>query len=166
MPAQETPLLWQALRWEKGALSETRAVNQPLHVEEAPQGPGLYRMIWKDSVSWKDARKERMAKATPLIGDARLDFSNLSPPISLTIGRSTNLYTRIRQHFGTNPNNNRLFTRLQELFPTLAPADLRRVAKTSIEVSWVSVEAWTERCVLELYGCATERPIFDIDAEH
>jgi hypothetical protein len=166
LPARETAGLREALVWQTGRLEATNARGEPLCVRNAHRGPGLYRMTWREAETWARAQKERLARATPQIEDPRLNLEALLVPVTLTIGRSTNIYYRIRQHFGTNRNNNRVLLRLQELFPASPLDDVRDIARASLKIEWVPVASWVERCVLERYGCATQRAVLDIDAEH
>jgi hypothetical protein len=115
---------------------------------------------------WLILQKFRRVKASKRIHDPSLDFSDLLPPVVLTIGRSCNLFDRLRQHFSDNPNNNRVWKRLVEIAPSLPHDQLRELIIQDLVVDWVVISGWVERCVLERYGCAVHRPIFDIDAEH
>lgn len=165
LPQHQTATLWKTLAWQSARLEPTNSRQEPLCVPGAHRGPGIYRMTWCEESTWADAQKQRLVNATAAIADPRLDLDSLSVPVILTIGRSTNVYVRIRQHFGANRNNNRIFTRIQELFPVLAPEETREIAQASIGIEWAPVASWAERSLLERFGCATERPVFDIDAE-
>jgi hypothetical protein len=124
-------------------------------------------MYWTDEDSWKTVRKSFSVKSTLKVEDRELEFKNLSPPVLLTIGKTTNLYERVRQHFGTNPNNNRIIRRLGHLLvPKPVYDDLIELVTRSLQFDWVEVASWVDRCLLEKYGCSIDRPILDLQAEH
>jgi len=137
----------------------------PIAAATAPRVPGLYRMTWTGA-SWSQATNSLPVKASKRVADRQLDLHGMQPPILLTIGRSTNIHKRIRQHFGSNPNNNRVLYRLGLLFPALTAAPIRQLAVTDIRVDWVPIADWVQRCLLEKFGVATTTPILDIEAEH
>lgn len=165
-PDKATSEMWGELQWSTGPLEPTTRRNEPLHVANMPGEPGIYRMIWNDAQSWETVRKTIPVKATLRIADRELEFDQLRPPALLTIGKTTNLAKRVCQHFGTNQNNNRVISRLASVLPKPPYNELIDIARSSITVEWVVIPDWIDRCLLERYGCATARPILDMEAEH
>jgi hypothetical protein len=170
LPPVGTPKLWEALRWTEARITRTGSQVQPLVVEGAPRAPGLYRMSWVGP-DWARLGRVREVQASSKVADPILDLSSMTAPVELTVGRSLNLYERLRQHFGTNSNNNRVWSRLRALFQDdpnqKHPEDqLRALVAANVQVQWVTVDSWVERCLLERYGCSVLRPVLDLDAEH
>jgi hypothetical protein len=166
-PKQPTASLWSGLQWTRSDLVKTKTKNQPLAAKEAPSTPGLYRMTWIGTEGWDSVRKTMCVKSTLKVADRTLEFEELRPPVLLTIGKSTDIRERIGQHFGTNPNNNRVISGLGHLLlPKPVYEDLIEIVRCNIRVEWVEVASWVDRCLLEKYGCSVERPILDLEAEH
>ena len=117
LPSKPTADLWSDLKWSSGRLTETRNKNLPLEVKEAPKRPGLYRMTWDGETDWSLVLKSLLVKSSLRVADRQLEFDDLPPPVLLTIGKTTNIHKRLREHFGTNPNNNRVVKRLGDLIP-------------------------------------------------
>lgn len=123
-------------------------------------------MTWTNEAKWGLAKKEIAVKASVRVQAPILDFASISAPVTVTIGRTTAIRKRIRQHFGSNRNNNRALMKFRLLFPDLELDELLDVLFDSIRVEWVQVESWVDRCLLEKAGVVAELPIFDLDAEH
>lgn len=157
---------WQALKWNSSELHRATSGNQPLDIPHAPNLPGLYRMIWHGVDDWNLLPKQICVKASVNVQTPVLDYSSLTPPVVLTIGRTTKIRNRIRQHFGTNPNNNRVLMRLRLLLPDLDMDTLLDLVLRNIRIDWVAIDKWVDRCLLEKAGVVNEIPIFDLEAEH
>jgi hypothetical protein len=156
---------WHALTWQQDNLMATQSQIQPLCAQNAPTKPGLYRFTWIGG--WHELALIHKVRATKRIENPTVDLSGLTPPVCLSVGRTTNLRKRIRQHFGNNKNSNRLFQRLRQIVPLIwTDKDILASAVENLKVEWVEVPNWIERCLLESYGKAIECPIFDLDAEH
>ena len=158
--------MWKGLEWASGRLVLKRRKGEPLEAEHAPTKPGLYRMTWDGVDDWKGLAAHITVLASRKIADPRLNIQQLQPPVLLTIGRTTDIYGRIREHLGTNENNNRFFMRLKRMLPHLTDEGIRQAAVRSLLVEWVAVPNWSHRCLLERYGSVVCTPLFDIDAEH
>ncbi len=158
--------LWNSLEWASGRLVLKARKGEPLEVSEAPKVAGLYRVTWDGLDDWNRLPSHIMVMASRRITDSRLSIQHLQPPVLLTIGRTTEIYGRIREHLGTNENNNRLFTRLKRLLANLRDDEIRHLAMRNLVVEWVAVPTWSHRCLLERYGSVVSMPLFDIDAEH
>lgn len=104
--------VWKQLDWTSGRLMLKKRKSEPLELENAPPVPGLYRITWDSVNDWMSLPAEISVMASRKIADPRLDIHELRPPVILTIGRTTHIYSRIRQHLGTNEKSNRLFMRL------------------------------------------------------
>ena len=157
---------WSQLQWTESQLVRANSRNQPFDVVDAPQESGLYRMTWTHVANWGLANKEIAVKASVRVQNAGLDFNSMTPPIVMTIGRTTAIRKRVRQHFGSNQNNNRALMRFSLLRPDLGLDELLDVLFESVRIDWVRVESWVDRCLLEKAGVVAELPIFDLDAEH
>ena len=157
---------WIGLKWTAERLVQKPRKGEPLEVKNAPKAPGLYRITWDGVDDWVGLPEHVDVKASRRIADPRLSIQGLQPPVLLTIGRTTNLRKRIRQHFGSNDNSNRLFMRMARLLVHLPADEIRRVAMRNLLVEWTQVSHWSHRCLLERYGSAVCKPLFDIDAEH
>lgn len=160
---------WHSLVWATGELVLTKSLTRPLRIKSMPATAGLYRMTWRNSETWAMAGRSLSVNASRKIPDPILDLSGLKTPFIFTIGRTTNLSERIQQHFGTNQCNNRVISRVRQLYPHLPGSDLSRLIQiclVSITIEWVENPSWLSRCLLEKYGTAIMRPIFDMDAEH
>jgi hypothetical protein len=167
LPAQSIASSWGALQWQSGVyVVATNSATKPLIVQAAPREAGLYRMTWTGTADWGKLSKILQVRAAgkKLMG---LDFAHCQPPVLLTIGRTTNIHNRLRQHFSTNPYSNRVLTRLTSLLPgSTSPDTIRELARVNLSVEWVPVACWVDRCLLEHYGLVTGLPLLDIDAEH
>ena len=157
---------WAKLEWTVSQLLRTESSNQPLDIPDAPNAAGLYKMTWHGTEGWRTVRKEITVKATVRVQTPILDYSSLRPPLVLTVGRTTAIRKRIRQHFGTNPHNNRALVRFRQLLPDLQLDDLLGILIRNVRVEWVRIDSWVDRCILEKAGVVSELPIFDLDAEH
>jgi len=166
LPLDPTPALWHALQWQVGALVRTQRAQEPLEVEGAPRAAGIYKITWLNADTWGAVLHSRPVAAAAAIEDPVLHFDGLLPPVLLSVGRATNLYARLRQHFGNNPNNNRLLARLASVLPNATRDELRTAALESLEVSWALVPDWVQRHLLECYACGVLRPLLDVEAEH
>jgi hypothetical protein len=166
IPAIDTPRLWSELAWHTDQLVKTNSEREPLCAKDAPAAAGLCRAKWTGA--WLDFASTFRAQASRKITDTTIDIAGLLPPVCLSIGRSTDIRRRIRQHFGTNANNNRKLRRLREIAPAswACDDDIRKAAIENVRVEWAKVSSWIERSLLESYGKALERPVFDLDAEH
>jgi len=162
----DIPGTWKGLEWSSGRLVLKDRKCEPLEAERAPKEPGLYGITWDGVDDWKSLPPHITVKASRKIADPILSIQQLQPPVLLTIGRTTDLYGRIREHLGTNTNNNRLFMRLKLILPHLSDEEVRQAAMRSLLVEWVVVPNWRLRCLLERYGSVVCTPLFDIDAEH
>jgi hypothetical protein len=156
--------IWEGLEWTSGRLVLKQRKGEPLEAEHAPKKPGLYRITWDGD--WKGLPAQITVMASRKIADPLLHIEQLQPPVLLTIGRTTDIYGRIRQHLGTNENSNRLFMRLKRMLSHLTDAEIRLAAMRNLLVQWVAVPMWSHRCLLERYGSAVCTPLLDIDAEH
>jgi hypothetical protein len=166
LPQKPVSELWSTLTWSSALLARTKISNQPLVIKEAPKNAGLYRMTWEGADDWALVLKSLHVKATLKVPDRILEFENRVPPVLLTIGKTTNIHSRIAQHFGTNTNNNRVIKRLGQLLPQPAYDGLIVLIQNNIKVEWAIVENWVERCLMEKYGAAMFLPILDLEAEH
>ena len=168
LPQSQTADLWRVLEWRQGRLAETRSNANPVEVANAPASSGLYQMTWDGdgAQDWAMLNKTRPVSASVRVPDRQLDFSDRERPVLLTLGRTTNIYKRIRQHFGNNRHNSRVLSRLGQILPGLSGDEIRLLAIRNLRIEWVVVASWVERCLLEKYGAAIGRPILDIDAEH
>lgn len=158
---EATADLWRLLSWNSARLELT--AKGYACVRGLPDSPGLYKVWWTDPETWPMLSKNRRVGATKTIQDPLLVFDDLMPPLVLSVGRSTKLKSRFESHLGRNPKSNRLLKRLTELLPDL---NIYEMMVRALEIEWVEVSSWTDRCVLEAYGKATLRPILDVDAEH
>lgn len=165
-PTTPTQELWHALEWHKIRIQAHTAKNRPIIAINCPKVAGLYSVSLTDGNWWQEAHNEIVIKASKTILDNVIEKRYWNIPVLLTIGRTTNLSKRIEQHFGRNSNNNRLLKRLQLLFRTYSDSQIRKKAITGLEIRVTTVQNWTERFLLEKYGCAVERPIIDFEAEH
>ena len=165
MGITDTPGLWAALKWSSGHLSRTNRLIQPLEVTESPRAPGIYRFTW-DGAEWHVLQKTFTVRSSRKVVDPTVDFSDMMPPVVLTIGRATDMHARIRQHFGTNLNNNRVIKRLSGIMPGKSADEIRDIAIQNLVVEWVIERDWRKRWVLERYGCGIEAPLLDFEAEH
>lgn len=171
LPSRSTRILWNALSWSKGSYTETRSKIHPLAAtdgtgDRAPNVPGLYRVTWVGGKDWGLVEKHRAAKGSKKIADLEFCFSRSVLPCALTVGRTTDIAGRLKQHMGSNTHNNRLFQRLCEVLPDHAHDKIRALVVANVKVEWVEIDSWIERSLLESYAKATQRPLFDIDAEH
>jgi len=166
MPVNPTPALWDALQWQNDALVLTARIQEPLEAPTAPRRAGIYKITWTNAESWAAIQHNRPVAAAAAIEDPVLHFDDLEPPVLLSVGKATNLYLRLRQNFGNNPNNNRILRRLAAVLPNADNDELRELAVASLHVSWTIVPDWIQRHLLECYACGVLRPIFDVEAEH
>jgi hypothetical protein len=166
LPTTPIAEFWASLNWSSGALVATNSRVKPLAIASAPRLPGIYRMTWLGAEDWVRLAKVIEVKASVKVMDARLDFSSRMPPVLMTVGRTTNIYERLRQHFSTNPHNNRVLSRLRKLLPELELMAILDLARNNLLVEWVAVPSWIERCLLENYGLVNDLPVLDLDAEH
>lgn len=162
----EIAAMWAALEWISDRLVFKDRKGEPLEAEHAPKKPGLYRITWDGVDDWKGVPASITVMASRKITDPLLNIQQLDPPVVLTIGRTTDIYARIRQHFGINEKSNRLFMRLKRMLPLLTDGEIRQAAKRNLMVEWVAIPSWSHRCLLERYGSVVCTPLFDIDAEH
>jgi len=123
-------------------------------------------VTWEGVEDWSKLPRQVSVMASARISDAFISIERIQPPVLLTIGRTTEIHGRIREHLGTNSNNNRLFMRLKRLFSELPDDAVRVVAQRNLLVEWVPVASWSHRCLLERYGSVVCTPLFDLDAEH
>ncbi len=158
--------MWKGLGWTCGRLELKVRRGEPLEVVDAPKKPGLYQVTWDGVDDWKGLPAQITVMPSQKIADPYINIQQLQPPVLLTIGRTTNIYGRIRQHLGTNENSNRLFMRLKRMLSHLSDDELRQAAMRSLRVEWVKVPSWKHRCLLDRYGSVIRTPLFDIDAEH
>ena len=166
LPTRPISDIWQTLAWETGAIVEACSKNRPLAVQGAPGRAGIYRISWVGAEAWASAQHVYLSRGSSKIPDLRIDVNPRVPPLVLSIGRTTDLRKRLRQHFGDNENNNRILGRMRGLLPGRSDAEIRDIAAHSLKVEWVVVECWIQRCLLEAFGKAVEAPVLDIDAEH
>lgn len=167
LPNATTSELWAMLSWTLSHFTVSSNKGQPLDIPEASATGGLYRMTWVGREEWPlIAAAKRQVAASAKVDGPQLQLGELTPPVWLTIGRTTGIRKRLRQHFGTNTNNNRMIQRLGNLLPGRNYSELCNLVVRNISVEWVEVPSWIERCLLEHYGLALLRPIFDLDAEH
>lgn len=164
LPDRDTMMLWSELCWHRDRLVETGSKTGPVCAEHAPSKAGLYRVTWTGN--WPSLPETYRAQATRRISDPTVALTDLRPPVRLSIGRTTDIRKRIRQHFGSNENNNRMLQRLRQICPSKCDEEIRKIAIENLSIEWVELPDWIERCLLESYGKANERPIFDLDAEH
>jgi hypothetical protein len=157
---------WNDLRWESAPLERAASTSQPLDIPQSPKTAGVYKMTWHDIDCWKQLPKQITVKASVRVQTPVLDISSLDPPVVLTIGRTTSIRSRIRQHFGTNRNNNRALMRIRQLIPDLDIAALLDIVCKNVKIEWVRIDNWVDRCLLEKSGVCITLPIFDLDAEH
>ena len=165
-PTIETADLWQRLNWRMIPLTPGKATTRPLIVSDCPDGPGLYRMYLNDPEWWARASDSIPIKASGKIRDRLMEKRYWHVPVLLTVGRTTSLCTRLEQHFGCNPNNNRIMKRLLLAFPNLTEDEIRGRVPGGISVEVVEVGDWVERFLLERYGCSITKPYLDFEAEH
>lgn len=158
--------MWFGLEWTSCRLVMKDRNGEPLEAERAPKKPGLYRITWDGLNDWSALPAQITVKASRKIADPHLDIRQLQPPVLLTIGRTTDVYGRIRQHLGRNENSNRVFMRLKRMLSLLNDEEIRQMAMRNLLVEWVAVASWSHRCLLERYGSVVCTPLFDIDAEH
>lgn len=138
-----------------------------MELTEAPHCPGIYRLTWEAATDdWRLLQKTVSIRASARVSDPTLDFGEMIPPILLTIGRATDVHIRFRQHFGTNPHNNRVIKRLSSLMPGKSLEEMRDIAIRNLLIEWAIVTDWRERWVLEKYGCGLGAPLLDFEAEH
>jgi len=167
LPREETAELWERLLWNTGHFSLVPSVRKAMDLPAAPASAGLYRMTWVGLEEWSVLSAGTLhVGASQKIEDPQLIMANLRPPVLLTIGRTTNIRERLRQHFSVNPNHNRVGKRLGSLLSDLDFAEVCTLAARNIVVDWVEIESWVARCLLEAYGKAVFKPILDLDAEH
>jgi hypothetical protein len=166
LPRQQVAELWDGLTWHAAKLKIAQSKNRPFIPEGTPAASGLYRITWINDQTWRGVSKTFTARGAKAIANLSVSFSNRSVPCVMTIGRTTNLRKRLRDHFGSNPNNNRFLTRLRQVMPGQPDGELRVLAAESVRVEWVAVTSWVERSLLEVFGKAIQVPIFDLDAEH
>ena len=166
LPVNPTPELWGALQWQDEDLVLTARIQEPLEAPTAPRAAGIYKITWTNAETWAAIQHNRPVGAAAAIEDPVLYFDDLHPPVILSVGKATNLYTRLRQDFGNSPNNNRLLRRLATVLLNADNNELRAVAVASLQVAWTIVPDWVQRHLLECYACGQLRPIFDVEAEH
>lgn len=157
---------WDDLQWASSPIVRATSINQPFDIPQSPNTPGLYMMTWHGVDGWRQLPKQITVKATVKVQTPILDFASLTPPFVLTIGRTTAIRKRIRQHFGTNRNNNRALMRFRQLLPDLEIAALLDIVCSNVRIDWVCVDNWVHRCLLEKAGVCKTLPVFDLDAEH
>jgi len=158
---------WNNLRWSEFTLSScNKNRSYPLVAEGLSAEPGIYQMTWTNLSTWKKMNQHIEVDASPFIEDPTLDFSETSLPLCLTVGKSVNLRNRIRQHFGFNENNNRVFKRLRSITsPEMSDAELRDLARESVLIKTCVIESWVLRDIFESYAKAMFTPVFDLKAE-
>jgi len=167
LPNVSVKVLWDQLSWGQTELCKTQSRNSPLEGEDLPRAAGLYKISWVDDSTWNQVEKSFHVQGAKCIEDVTIHFSERLTPCVLTIGKTTNLHERIRQHFGTNKNNNRMLKRLHLVMPGLTDEDIREICLKSLRVDYAEVSDWIERSLLESYGESSEVSIFDlVDAEH
>lgn len=166
LPTTPVATTWATLKWQRDVYERTNSITKPLAVRAAPAEAGLYRMTWTGITDWELLAKVLPVKASLQVPDRVIDFADRTPPVLLTIGRTTNIYNRLRQHFSTNRHSNRVLARFGLILPSLTQDDIRELARINLSVEWVPVACWAERCILEQYGLAIGLPLFDLDAEH
>ena len=107
---------------------------------------------------------------------------NLEPNTCLSVGKSRNLRKRLlNQHFSANHSGNRLGRHLAVLFPEYAKKtdskqkkyvdkdgckSLISNPKPKIRIEFLYVSEWWKRDLLESYGKALHKCIFDLGIEH
>jgi hypothetical protein len=143
---------WDDLQWSSSPFVRAASINRPLDIPQSPNAPGLYMMTWLGVDGWRLLPKHITVKATVKVQTPILDFSSLNPPLVLTIGRTTAIRKRIRQHFGTNQNNNRALMRFRQLLPDLEISELLEIICNNVRIDWVCVDNWVHRCLLEKAG--------------
>jgi hypothetical protein len=158
--------MWDALRWGSGSLVRVNREIDPLEAPRTHPIPGLYKMAWVGVDYWPSMPKVIGVEACDQIPDPRLLIEHLEPPVLLTIGRTTSVYDRIRQHFSTNDNCNRVFKRLYRWLPGRTNDDMWTLATANIMLEWAYVPSWIDRAQIEQYACARFAPLFDLEAEH
>ncbi len=167
LPYAPAHKLWNNLKWRVVSPQMTEGRIKPLAFPEAPTTAGLYRVTLIDQDWWKDrSGKILSVKATRRIDDAHLDSGLWRVPVLLTIGKTADLRTRLRQHFGSNDKNNRLLTRLRSLFSDLADDSIRRKSLEGLCIEIAECPDWRRRFLAEHYGSAACQPLFDFEAEH
>jgi hypothetical protein len=147
---------WNKIDWREADLNQLSSVTAT---------PGLYRV--KLSHVPKNIKCKYIIPACKRLGDLAIVLSDIAEGNWLSIGKTTNIRKRLMQHLGNNPNNNRLtrcFGKLIEENPE--HEGLRKIIINSIQVQFTEVDNWLERDLLESYGKAILKPLFDISAEH
>ncbi len=157
---------WDELKWGSGRLVSVSRKVEPLEVPGIHPIPGLYRITWVGIEDWPLFPKMIRVEASPDIFDPVLKLEGVMPPALLTLGRAKDVYARIRQHFGTNENNNRLLKAMRKLFPDRHDDELRNLAQRNLLIEWAYVGDWLDRCRFEHYGCAMGVPLCDGYAEY
>lgn len=145
---------WKALKWEKVKRKNSKTVLPP-------DKPGVYRLI---------LRKGKNIHFDTLVcgkSDAGLYCQNsvLENDLVLSIGKTKKLRSRLGQHFSNNKKSNRLKKRCEQFFG-LQDVSLDNLAENNMYLEYVVIDDWWKRDLLESYGKAFFRCLFDLEIEH
>ncbi|HEV8716596.1 MAG TPA: GIY-YIG nuclease family protein [Candidatus Binatia bacterium] len=166
LPFEPAHELWNNLIWSTVQSAKAKGSNYPLEFMGAPNAAGLYRVSLINEDWWAQRTALIPVKASGRITDPHLNADLWQFPVLLTIGKTTNLKVRLRQHFGINDNNNRLLKRLLTLFPKLTAGEIRQRSLVGLHVEVVVCPDWRHRFLAEHYGAALCQPLFDFEVEH
>ena len=151
---------WDSLQWKRLEKKDGVTVLPPAL-------PGLYRLF---------LRKNKKIKSFPEVcicnnRDTKLEGKNIfnGNEIVLSIGKTKTLRKRLGQHFGNNFRNNRLKTRCIQFFGNtkgIENISLDNLDDYEMYLEYIIIPDWWQRDLLESYGKAIHRCLFDLEIEH
>ena len=147
---------WKNLKWQKVSRKAGKTVLPP-------DAPGLYRLVLMKKSEKIEFNNVLVCGKT----EAELYCENfeLRNNLILSIGKTKKLRSRLGQHFGNNKKSNRLKKRCQQFFG-LQDVSLDNLAESNMYLQYAVVYNWWERDLLESYGKAIHRCLFDLEIEH
>lgn|GEM_PF-4491404 len=157
---------WNAIRWN------SITIWPGVKFSGAVSQPGLYRVRLKKSSNlvispWQVKACKKLKSEIPVgMTGLPIYFTGLSAQNWLSIGKTTDINKRLCQHLGTNPNNNRLFRCFKQLLEPKKDDFVREFIREHVVIEYVVETDWIKRDLLESYGKAILKPLFDIKAEH
>ena len=147
---------WKNLKWQEVNREAGKTVLPP-------DAPGLYRLVLMKKSEKIEFNNVLVCGKT----EAELYCENfeLRNDLILSIGKTKKLRSRLGQHFGNNEKSNRLKKRCLQ-FLNWENISLDNLAEKNMYLQYAVVYNWWERDLLESYGKAIHRCLFDLEIEH